>query len=85
MFLHFGYLILCQILRLAVQGMRGEWSKDIEILVLRHQVAVLRPAGGTPGPGAHRPGGAVSPVTAAAPLTVVDVLRHSRHGAALAP
>jgi transposase InsO family protein len=42
MFLHFGYLILCQILRLAVQGMRGERSKDIEIVVLRHQVAVLR-------------------------------------------
>ena len=42
MFLSFGYLILCQILRLVVQGMRGERSKDVEIVVLRHQVAVLR-------------------------------------------
>ena len=42
MLLHFGYLILCQILRLVAQGMRGERSKDVEILVLRHQVAVLR-------------------------------------------
>ncbi|WP_207232350.1 helix-turn-helix domain-containing protein [Micromonospora kangleipakensis] len=42
MLLHFGYLILCQILRLVAQGMRGERSKDVEISVLRHQVAVLR-------------------------------------------
>ena len=37
-----GYLVLCQILRLVVQGLRGERSKDLEIFVLRHQVAVLR-------------------------------------------
>lgn len=42
MFLSFGYLILCQILRLVVQCLRGERSKDVEIVVLRHQVAVLR-------------------------------------------
>jgi hypothetical protein len=42
MFLSFGYLMLCQILRLVVQGLRGDRSKDIEIVVLRHQVAVLR-------------------------------------------
>jgi putative transposase len=33
---------LCQILRLVVQCLSGERSKDVEIVVLRHQVAVLR-------------------------------------------
>jgi hypothetical protein len=42
MFVSFGYLILCQILRLVGQGLRGERSKDVDILVLRHQVAVPR-------------------------------------------
>jgi hypothetical protein len=35
MILSFGYLVLRQILRLIVLGMRGERSKDVEILVLR--------------------------------------------------
>jgi transposase InsO family protein len=38
----FGYLILRQLLHLVIQGMRGDRTNEIEILVLRHQIAVLR-------------------------------------------
>src|SRR5438874_2274729 len=31
-----------QVLQLMAQGMRGDRAKDVEILVLRHQIAVLR-------------------------------------------
>src|SRR4051812_27128311 len=41
MILSFGYLLLRQTLHLALLICRGERSKEIEILVLRHQVAVL--------------------------------------------
>jgi hypothetical protein len=40
--LSFGYTILCQVLLLLVQRMRDEHAKDVELLVLRLQVAVLR-------------------------------------------
>jgi transposase InsO family protein len=42
MVVSFGYLVLRQVLQLIVVGLRGERVKEIEILVLRHQLAVLR-------------------------------------------
>jgi hypothetical protein len=37
-----GYLTLCRSIRLLVLLARGDAAKDMEILVLRHQLAVLR-------------------------------------------
>jgi putative transposase len=42
MVVSFGYLVLRQVLQLMVVSLRSERTKEIEILVLRHQVAVLR-------------------------------------------
>jgi hypothetical protein len=42
MIVSFGYLVLCQLLQLIVLGVRGDGAKEVEIMVLRHQVVVLR-------------------------------------------
>ncbi|MFC6015647.1 helix-turn-helix domain-containing protein [Plantactinospora solaniradicis] len=42
MILSFGYLILRQLLQLMILVLHGDRANEVEILVLRHQVAVLR-------------------------------------------
>jgi putative transposase len=46
MTLRLTYLIFCKLLGWLVPLTRRSATKDAELLVLRHEVAVLRPAGG---------------------------------------
>ena len=42
MLLSFAYLVISALLRLLIARRRSDFAKDIELLVLRHQLAVLR-------------------------------------------
>jgi hypothetical protein len=47
MMLSFGYLAFSAVLRLLVGGRRSDFAKDVELLVLRHQLGVLARVGCT--------------------------------------
>jgi hypothetical protein len=57
-----AYLTLCRSIRLLVLLARGEAAKDLKILVLRHQLTVLRRQ--TIGQGSSPPTGPCSPRSA---------------------
>ncbi|SRR6266511_12974 len=48
MLLSFAYLAFSTLLRLLASGRRDAFAKDVELLVLRHQLAVLRRQAGRP-------------------------------------
>jgi hypothetical protein len=47
--LKFAYVLTCGILGLVALMFRGDRAKDAELLVLRHENAVLRRPAGVPG------------------------------------
>ena len=78
------YLIFLGVLGLVVLLGRTASSKDVELLVLHHEVAVLRRTNPTPPPGLGGPGGVCSPQPAAAHGFASPSPGHPGHDPALA-
>jgi putative transposase len=79
-----AYLTLCRSIQLLVQLARGDAAKELEILVLRHQLSVLRRQTARPrlGPPTERRS---LPLAAVAPTPLVLFLRQAGDAAGLAP
>jgi putative transposase len=80
-----AYLTLCRSIQLLALLARGDAAKDLEILVLRHQLVVLRRQSPRPKFGPGRPGPARRGQPGAAQVPLVVLPRHARDAAALAP
>jgi putative transposase len=80
-----AYLTLCRSIQLLALLARGDTAKDLEILVLRDQLAVLRRHRPRPKlePADRAPAGCGQPRAPQVPLVVL--LRHARDATALAP
>jgi hypothetical protein len=83
--LSFLYRLAVGLLDVMRLSCRSDTDKDIEILVLRHQIRVPPPPGRPPEIRGGRPGAAVPAGPPPAPGTVVSLPRHAGHGVALAP
>ena len=71
-----AYLTLCRSIQLLVLLARGDAAKDLEILVLRHQLTVLRRQTPRPRAGTRRPCHARRHQPTAAPSPLVLLHRH---------
>jgi hypothetical protein len=79
-----AYLAVCRSIQLLVRLARGDAAKDLEILVLRHQLSVLRRQTPRPRAPARRPGPARSGQPRPTEITLVVLPRAARDAAALA-
>jgi hypothetical protein len=62
------YLLIRQILQMLTQLARDGGAKDVELLVLRHQIRGPAAAGAPPGAARGRPRGARRPVPGCSPV-----------------
>ena len=80
-----AYLVLCRSIQLLVLLARGDAAKDLELMVLRHQLGVLRRQVPRPQARARRPRPAGRDQPRVAPIPLVLLPGQAGDAAALAP